>query len=128
MPYKNSEKQNEYLRRWRERKQRVRLQKEKEISILFFSLYFSENLKKDRRRVRWLCYLVFDRVLEREELEVLLGYFESLPQKFLEALLVCWRERSYREITVSQFISEIFLAPDWTPCPTCGRPYLEAEE
>lgn len=122
MPYRDPERQNEYLRRWRAKKQRERLGREKQISKLFFSLYLTENPQKEKKRVRWLLNLVFDRVLEREEAQVLMNHFDLLPQRFLEALLVCWRERGFREVSVFQFIDEILLSPSWEPCPECGRP------
>ena len=124
MPYKNKKKQNEYLRKWRAKKQRERLQKEKNISKTFFSLYFSENPKKETKRVRWLLNLVFDRALEKEEAQPLMGHFEFFPQQFLEALLVCWKERGFREVSVLQFIEEILLSPSWEACPECGKPLL----
>ncbi|HHW42534.1 MAG TPA: hypothetical protein GXX25_01755 [Desulfotomaculum sp.] len=127
MPYRCPQKQAEYLRKWRQKRQQERIKLGKHIARLLFSLYFSDNPCKYKGKVRHLLSLVFGRVLTPDEEAVLLNHFDFAPQRFLEALVVCWREGYRRDIDPLEFLQNILLSPVWETCPECGRPYPQVK-
>ncbi|SHF68637.1 hypothetical protein SAMN02745218_02876 [Desulfofundulus australicus DSM 11792] len=123
MPYRNKEKQAEYLRKWRQKRQQERVKQSRYIVRLLLSTYVSNNPRRYREKVRRLLPLVFGRVLTPDEEAVLLNHFDFSSRKFLEALIVCWREGYRRDIDPLEFLQGILFSPVWEICPECGRPY-----
>lgn len=125
MPYKKPERQAAYLRKWREKRQRERLKIAKHVAKLVFSLYVSDNPAEDSEKVKQLLPLVFGRFLQPNEEEYLVGQFVSYPRRFLEGIIVLWRESYRRDVSPLEFVEDILLSPGWKTCPACGRPYKE---
>ncbi|MBE3585823.1 MAG: hypothetical protein IMW94_06640 [Thermoanaerobacter sp.] len=120
MAYKDREKQNEYLRRWRERRRNIRIKQGRKVARLLFFLYYCENPRDHKNKVLQILPLVFGRLLSPDEEEVLWNHFVLLPRRFLESLLIAWRESYRRDLTIDDF-HRILFAQEEETCPTCGK-------
>ncbi|MEW6425184.1 MAG: hypothetical protein AB1523_10650 [Bacillota bacterium] len=122
MPYKSKERQNEYLRRWRERRQNIRIKQGRKVARIIFFLLSCENPRDHKGKILQILPLVFGRLLSPDEEELLFSLFVSLPRRFLESLLIAWRESYRRDLTIQDF-QDIFFAREEETCPECDRPF-----
>jgi len=120
--YKDPEKQAKYLRKWRERRRNIRIKQGRKVARNIFFLYFCDNPCDHKNKILQILPLVFGRLLSPDEEGFLLDLFVSLPRRFLESLLIAWRESYRRDLTIQDF-QDIFFAQEEETCPTCGRPF-----
>lgn len=114
MPYKNSEKQNEYLRKWREKRRNIRVKQGRKVARNVFFLLSCNNPTKYKAKVLQILPLVFGRLLDPSEEEILWNHYISFPKRFLESMLIAWRESYRRDISLDDFHEILF---------SCERPY-----
>ncbi|RJQ26662.1 MAG: hypothetical protein C4589_09475 [Peptococcaceae bacterium] len=124
MSYKDREKQNEYLRRWREKRRNIRIKQGRKVARTVFFLLFSENPRDHKNKILQILPLVFGRLLNPDEEEFLFTLCISLPRRSLESLLIAWRESYRRDLTIQDF-RDILFAREEETCAECGRPYLK---
>lgn len=111
------------MRKWRERRRNIRVKQGRKVARIIFFLLSCENPRDHKTKVIQILPLVFGRLLSPDEEEVLWNHFILFPRRFLESLLIAWRESYRRDLTIDDF-HRILFAQEENPCPGCGKPYF----